>query len=372
MDVSDDDEDDDDDTAVDSPRAIKLSPLAAAAAQGQPATVQRLLASGAAIDAMDSLGETALCKAVFGHNEESRRIFSLKSPESPESLECVQLLLDAGADTSIVIRSGPRHGQTVLAAALKAKKTASATLIGAVSDARECQICAEDVTQETRVEMRARPVTAACAHGRAICFDCVRRHVQEEVNGKGNVEIRCPHNECGQQMLPQDVRHFSTDANFVRYDEVQTRRFLQSLPEFRWCAHAGCGSGQLTEGGEAVASFMRCFACTRTTCLRHRCEWHVGQTCEEYDAARRESEEVGLHQYLQSDRVRRCPNCQHGLEKAGGCEHFTCRKSAGGCGHEFCWLCLAPYRGPKGILTHGNHMHRPTCQLYAPPPQGED
>ena len=72
MDVSDDDEDDDDDTAVDSPRAIKLSPLAAAAAQGQPATVQRLLASGAAIDAMDSLGETALCKAVFGHNEESR------------------------------------------------------------------------------------------------------------------------------------------------------------------------------------------------------------------------------------------------------------------------------------------------------------
>ena len=26
-------------------------------------------------------------------------------------------------------------------------------------------------------------------------------------------------------------------------------------------------------------------------------------------------------------------------DKNKGCNHMTCRKAAGGCGHEFCWVC---------------------------------
>lgn len=59
-------------------------------------------------------------------------------------------------------------------------------------------------------------------------------------------------------------------------------------------------------------------------------------------------------------RFHQCPNCQVYLEKAGGCDHFTCRGS-GGCGHEFCWLCDAPYRGPRGIFQVGNSAHAEHC-----------
>jgi len=47
---------------------------------------------------------------------------------------------------------------------------------------------------------------------------------------------------------------------------------------------------------------------------------------------------------------------------------MTCLPPAG-CGHEFCWLCLAPY---DSILRDGNHRHQSTCQYYAPYDEADD
>lgn len=334
-------------------------PLSTAAMHGALRCVERLLRAEALIDATDHHGETALVRAIFG----------VSGPQ----VECVRVLLGAGADTSIVIRGGPRHGQTAASAARRAPPTRDMceclTLLANASDVNTCGVCAEDVDTRMRVEMRSRKVTSACAHPRSICFSCTRRHVGEEINSKGNVEIRCPHNECQEVLSLEDVRHFATPSNFRRMDDVATRRFLQSLDEFRWCAHPGCGSGQLTEGGEGTSNFMRCQACRQTTCLFHRCPMHEGLSCAEYDEERKASEEVGLHQYLQSDLVRRCPSCNTGVEKKGGCDHITCNKSAGGCGAEWCWLCLADYNGPNGIKTVGNSAHQSTCTWYFPNPE---
>lgn len=148
------------------------------------------------------------------------------------------------------------------------------------------------------------------------------------------------------------------------------RRCLQQMPDFMWCAHPECGSGQETPGagaGKAVPGglrgmWMRCSSCRLQTCLHHECPLHEGMSCDEYDAAGRESDEVGLLQQLNSSAVRRCPKCRHGIEKNGGCDHITCRKEAGGCGAEFCWLCLADYNGPAGIRAVGNSAHASTCQ----------
>ncbi|KAF8603498.1 hypothetical protein BDV93DRAFT_163892 [Ceratobasidium sp. AG-I] len=41
---------------------------------------------------------------------------------------------------------------------------------------------------------------------------------------------------------------------------------------------------------------------------------------------------------------------------------MTCRRPAG-CGHQFCWLCLADY---IPIMTEGNHRHASSCRHYAP------
>jgi ariadne-1 len=47
--------------------------------------------------------------------------------------------------------------------------------------------------------------------------------------------------------------------------------------------------------------------------------------------------------------TKKCPQCRSPIEKNGGCMHMTCRKNAGGCGFEFCWLCRGPWS------DHGSH-----------------
>jgi E3 ubiquitin-protein ligase RNF14 len=129
------------------------------------------------------------------------------------------------------------------------------------------------------------------------------------------------------------------------------------LPPFatarRWCAHPGCGEGLLHEGG-AGSPVITCPSCRRRTCFNHRGPFHDGQTCEQHDrAAAADLAWFKAH-------AKRCPRCGEGIQKQGGCDHMTCRRPSG-CGHEFCWVCLADY-GP--IRAHGNHHHEKKCSYY--------
>ena len=41
-----------------------------------------------------------------------------------------------------------------------------------------------------------------------------------------------------------------------------------------------------------------------------------------------------------------CPKCGTSIEKNGGCNHMTCRKSD--CKHEWCWVCMGPWKDHSG------------------------
>ena len=82
---------------------------------------------------------------------------------------------------------------------------------------------------------------------------------------------------------------------FDRFDTFLMRQSLQAEPFFRWCAHVGCGSGQVVEGGD-VNQIMRCGACDKRTCFEHRCEWHEGRSCAQYEEDAAKSDEVQLNQ----------------------------------------------------------------------------
>lgn len=45
--------------------------------------------------------------------------------------------------------------------------------------------------------------------------------------------------------------------------------------------------------------------------------------------------------------TKHCPNCNKFIEKNQGCDHMTCRTTAGGFGHEFCWLCFGNWKSHK-------------------------
>jgi len=220
-----------------------------------------------------------------------------------------------------------------------------------------CNICARSGAE---TEIPVEKLTPRCAHVRTICKECIERHIAQSIE-KQFYEIRCVCVEqgCSQTLTAQDVQKHASTRLFTRYDDGLLRSTLEKDPEFCWCARPGCGSGQL-HATKNRAQIVTCHVCSFKTCFQHHCEWHSGRTCRQYDTDASNSEEVGLLQFLQdTKRFRQCPNCQQGVEKNDGCDHMTCR-----CKHEFCWRCLAPYRGSHGIFEVGNCAHERSCTHY--------
>lgn len=68
---------------------------------------------------------------------------------------------------------------------------------------------------------------------------------------------------------------------------------VSSNPSHRWCAHPGCGAGQLHSGG-CDRPLMICNACRRPTCFVHRIPNHNGLTCAQYDQQQHAAGPLGV------------------------------------------------------------------------------
>jgi hypothetical protein len=113
----------------------------------------------------------------------------------------------------------------------------------------------------------------------------------------------------------------------TRYDQKSLLAAFRDMPNFTMCLGPGCDSGQIHETGDDQP-IMTCTTCHFKTCFTHKMPWHSGQTCADYDAERKERmEQEAASEQLISDTTKKCPNpqCGHGIEKSGGCDHMTCK-----------------------------------------------
>jgi hypothetical protein len=268
-----------------------------------------------------------------------------------------------------------------------------------------CNICCND-GEQVYIPAYER-VTPACAQDRTICAECLKRHIKQALASQDydNVHCICTATRCRARLDARLIQKYADKETFDAYNEVVSRRLVEKDPEFCWCSNERCGSGQF-HVDLCKPALIRCHACRFVTCFTHRCAWHRGRTCEEYDRdagrseeevallplmklspthhcawhrgrtceeydrdARRRKEEVAMLQLLKNwpEKFKQCPRCQNGVEKNEGCDHMTCR-----CKHQFCWLCLAPYGGATGIHAVGNSAHQKTCPHYRVPPSSQN
>ncbi|CAE6464890.1 unnamed protein product [Rhizoctonia solani] len=224
-----------------------------------------------------------------------------------------------------------------------------------------CTICL-DIPDEFP---RQRPTTR-CIHPINVCASCLEQHISHAVLSQGSTTLTCPDTSCRQNLEYADVIRATKSAKTCqdRYEALLLRRTLETEPNFVWCKNPGCDWGQVHESG-VNAPIVICQVCRARSCFTHNVPWHTGLTCSQYATqhANRERENRASEAYI-SLHAKQCPNsrCGRRIEKNDGCDHMTCRRPAG-CGHEFCWVCLADY---QTILREGNHRHATTCQHYAP------
>ncbi|KAF8319092.1 hypothetical protein DL93DRAFT_2164776 [Clavulina sp. PMI_390] len=103
-----------------------------------------------------------------------------------------------------------------------------------VEKGKECVVCRDSKSDES---YPTSPPTTACTHAVNVCKQCMERHIEAEVNGKGEtIKITCP--VCRSNLEYNDVQRGASAAIFKRYDDLLLRKSLQAMEDFRWCKNA--------------------------------------------------------------------------------------------------------------------------------------
>lgn len=258
--------------------------------------------------------------------------------------------------------------------ALEIQREEDERLAAEAARLRDCAVCGDE---KDILEFPAKSATAACEHTPQTCKECLESWMASEFETKGTEGIKCP--ECTETLDYSDVQQAASAMTFAAYDKIATRNALASLEEFAWCLAPNCTSGQLNIDNN---NFMDCTECGFKQCLKHKCAWHTGETCRQYEyrssGAKARDEERASELEMQKI-SKQCPgkNCGWRIEKTTGCksrdyntsvvetrtnlilgDHMTCRK----CRHEFCWQCLA---AQKEIKRVGNTAHERTCKFHS-------
>ncbi|KAF2789085.1 hypothetical protein K505DRAFT_285044, partial [Melanomma pulvis-pyrius CBS 109.77] len=228
---------------------------------------------------------------------------------------------------------------------------------------QDCTVCGESLLRKEF------PLLADCSHEPGICPECYAEWIATKIVDGSWREVKCPANECKVILKHHEIHRLAKAESFEQYDVLLTRNALGGDANFRWCRAPGCQSGQVHESGHA-GNIFRCIACGFRVCVMHDTTWHEGETCQEYDdrvggakergeQKRREEQEKASLEAIKKI-SKKCPGegCGWNIQKDSGCDHMTCVQ----CGHEFCWVCFAPY---ESILLYGNDKHAKGCMYHS-------
>lgn len=198
-------------------------------------------------------------------------------------------------------------------------------------------------------------LSLGCRHG--FCQDCWRQYLHVQVDdGKSAILTRCPAHKCGRRVTAEVFHALCDDARKDKYDEWYLRTYVDDNPSVKWCLNPeGCSNVIEYHGSDpheitCSCTYIWCWACGEEAHRPADCKtvnmWNVKNSAE--------SENIS---WIRAN-TKKCPKCHKPIEKNQGCNHMVCAK-AGGCGHEFCWLCLGDW-STHGTTTGGYYQ----CNIY--------
>jgi len=209
-----------------------------------------------------------------------------------------------------------------------------------------CPICMQTVDELVSLD---------CNHG--FCQVCWQAYLHSQVDdGKAAVQARCPQLKCD-RMVPVDFfKQYCDETRQRKYEEWYIRSYVDDNPSVKWCTNpAGCPFACEYQGVDHCdirchCAFVWCWACGEEAHRPAECktvhQWNIKNSAE--------SENIS---WIRAN-TKKCPKCHKPIEKNQGCNHMICSK-AGGCGHEFCWLCLGEW-STHGTSTGGYYQ----CNIY--------
>eukprot|EP00931_Biecheleriopsis_adriatica_P053750 TRINITY_DN3153_c0_g1_i1.p1 TRINITY_DN3153_c0_g1~~TRINITY_DN3153_c0_g1_i1.p1 ORF type:complete len:532 (-),score=94.03 TRINITY_DN3153_c0_g1_i1:91-1686(-) len=209
----------------------------------------------------------------------------------------------------------------------------------------KCSICMNDMDL----------ISLSCSHG--FCSECWTGYLHTQVDeGKAAVSTRCPQHKCSRIVPSNFYTRFCDEDRRKKYQEWCLRTYVEENSSVKWCTNpVGCQF--CCEYGGVDTLEIRC-NCSYTWCWGCGEEAHRPASCKTVNQWNiKNSAESENISWIRAN-TKKCPKCHKPIEKNQGCNHMVCSK-AGGCGHEFCWLCLGDWAA-HGTSTGGYYQ----CNIY--------
>lgn len=213
-----------------------------------------------------------------------------------------------------------------------------------------CPVCALEFENENDY------LNLGCGH--KICTDCYREYLLSKLEEQMTLlSTKCPLNGCNFIVTSKIFKKcFVTNQNAMSiYNKCLLRNFTESNSDIKLCPNPKCDLCIKVPGHSCIEIKCQCGTLFCFKCLKesHRpCDCAMAQNWEE------KCKSDGENAKWLVVNTKQCPNCHKFIEKNQGCNHMTCRKEAGGCGYEFCWICLGEWK------PHGSSWYE--CKLKKP------
>ena len=199
-------------------------------------------------------------------------------------------------------------------------------------------------------------VCLECNH--EFCFYCFKEYLKEKTNDQLTLlSAKCPMQYCNYQ-VPSEIFKKTLageKAQLSIYNKCLMRNFTESNADIKLCPNPKCDIIIKLPGHGMIE--VKCH-CGMTFCFKCLREGHRPCDCEMMDYWEAKNKSEGENAKWLIVNTKQCPNCHKYIEKNQGCNHMTCRKEAGGCGYEFCWICLGEWK------PHGSSWYE--CKKYTP------
>lgn len=186
--------------------------------------------------------------------------------------------------------------------------------------------------------------------GHFFCGDCWVAYLENKLEDVLTcISSTCPQEGCN-YVIPENVfKIFIKGPRIKEFEKVIYKNFTDNNVDMKWCPAPDCGIcvRSLTHFGKEITC-----ECGNVFCFKCGREGHRPCQCELVEAwiVKNNSESENV-KWLQAN-TKKCPGCHKFIEKNQGCNHMTCRKEAGGCGFEFCWICMGEWK------PHGSNYYQ--------------
>lgn len=199
-----------------------------------------------------------------------------------------------------------------------------------------CLICYNEFDPEDSLSLK-------CNH--KFCKDCYVEYITNKLETEPNSILMtpCPLKGCNLYLTRSIFKKYITDKKYqLIFAKSLVRNFIARNHNIKSCPNPRCNLSirvpvSLAKEIKCRCGWNFCFLCLE--------ESHVPCDCEMAKLWRESTREKGSGEDFiwMKENTKNCPKCGINIQKNQGCNHMTCQRKAGGCGFEFCWVCLGPW-----------------------------